>query len=122
MSRIAIVTALSSFLLAGCDKEEAPKADPKVVAEAKQVWDTRCSTCHGPTGMGNGPGAAALKTKPRSFNNSKWQSDTDDERIKKVMVEGGQSVGLSPEMAPNPDLKDKPEVVNELLRIVRSFG
>lgn len=122
MSRIAIVTAVSAFLLTGCGKDEGPKADPKVVAEAKQVWDTRCSTCHGATGMGNGPGAAALKAKPRSFNNSKWHSDTDDERIKKVIVGGGQSVGLSAEMAPNPDLESKPEVVGELVRIIRSFG
>jgi hypothetical protein len=64
----------------------------------------------------------ALKAKPRTFNNAKWQSDTDDARIRKVIVEGGAGVGLSAEMAPNPDLAEKPAVVDELLRIVRSFG
>jgi mono/diheme cytochrome c family protein len=123
MSRIVILSVFAGFFVAGCDdKKEESKADPKVVAEAKQVWDTRCATCHGATGMGDGAGAAALKAKPRSFNNAKWQSDTDDERIKKVMVEGGAAVGLSAEMAPNPDLKDKPEVVAEIVKIVRSFG
>lgn len=124
MSRIATFAILAGLLTAACggDKESKSSADPKVVAEAKQVWDTRCSTCHGPTGSGNGPGAAALKAKPRSFNNAKWQSDTDDARIKQVIVEGGGAVGLSTEMAPNPDLKDKPQVVDELVRLVRSFG
>lgn len=122
MSRIAILSVLAGFLVAGCDKKEESKADPKIVAEAKQVWDTRCATCHGPGGAGNGPGAAALKAKPRSFNNAKWQSDTDDARIKNVIVNGGQAVGLSAEMAANPDLEAKPEVVDELVRIVRSFG
>lgn len=115
----ALATAM---LAAGCGGEKKPPADPKVVAEAKQVWDTRCAVCHGDRGMGNGPGAAALKAKPRSFNNAKWQSDTSDERIKQVIVEGGAAVGLSPEMAANPDLAAKPAVVEELLRLVRSFG
>ena len=35
---------------------------------------------------------------------------------------GGQSVGLSPMMAPNPDLKDKPEVVKGLVQLVREMG
>lgn len=124
MTRIATFTIFASLLTMACggDKESKPSADPKVVAEAKQVWDTRCATCHGATGAGNGPGASALKARPRSFNNAKWQSDTDDARIHKVIVEGGGAVGLSTEMAPNPDLKDKPEVVGELVRLVRSFG
>jgi hypothetical protein len=36
-------------------------------------------------------------------------------------VEGGKGVGLSENMAPNPELADKPEVVAELVKIVRSF-
>jgi mono/diheme cytochrome c family protein len=120
MTRIAILAALASLVTAACDSK--PAADPKIAAEAKNVWETRCVACHGPRGAGDGPGAVALKAKPRSFNNAKWQSDTDDDRIRTVIVGGGESVGLSAEMTPNPDLADKPDVVNELLRIVRSFG
>lgn len=123
MMRYTTLALFAGLCLTACDggEKKAP-ADPQIVAEAKQVWDTRCTTCHGPNGAGDGPGAAALQAKPRSFNNGKWQSDTSDDRIKKVIVEGGASVGLSAEMAPNPDLKDKPAVVEELLRLVRSFG
>lgn len=119
--RTAFALSLGMFV-AGCDGgEKKPPADPKIVAEAKQIWDTRCSTCHGPNGDGNGPGAVALKAKPRGFNNAKWQGDTTDERIKKVILEGGAAVGLSAEMAPNPDLQDKPAVIDELVRLVRGF-
>ena len=96
--------------------------DPAVVAEAKQVWESRCVTCHGPQGMGNGTNAKSLKTKPRSFKDGAWQKETTDERIKQVMIEGGGAVGLSVEMAANPDLKDKPAVVDELVAMVRSFA
>jgi mono/diheme cytochrome c family protein len=90
-------------------------------AEAKKVWKDKCVTCHGETGLGNGPGAMALDPKPRSFRDPTWQAQTDDARIRKVIVEGGAAVGLSPGMAPNPELTDKPEVVTELLALVRSF-
>ena len=46
---------------------------------------------------------------------------TKDERIAKVIVEGGAAVGLSEGMAANPDLKGKDDVVAELVKIVRSF-
>ena len=103
-------------------KVEAKAAEPaSPAAEADKVWTTRCVTCHGNSGVGDGPGAAALDPKPRSFSDAEWQTATDDERIKKVIVEGGASVGLSATMAPNPDLKDKADVVAELVKKVRSF-
>jgi mono/diheme cytochrome c family protein len=119
MTRILTVAALTTCFLGACKSE--PEADPKIVAEAKQVWETRCVTCHGNAGNGNGPGAAALAKKPRSFKDPIWQQQTDDARIKKVMVEGGAAVGLDAAMAPNPDLASKPEVVAELVKKIRSF-
>lgn len=101
--------------------EEKPKADPAVVKAAKEVWDTRCTNCHGADGSGNGPGAAALNPKPRSFKDKKWQATTDDARIKQVIVEGGKAVGLNEAMAANPDLKDKPEVVDQLVAMIRGM-
>jgi len=38
------------------------------------------------------------------------------------MVFGGQAAKKGPRMPGNPDLKDKPEVVDGLVAIVRSFG
>jgi cytochrome c len=92
------------------------------VADANKVWEERCVTCHGPDGSGNGPGAAALEVKPRSFKDPTWQASADNERIKKVIVEGGASVGLNAAMAPNPDLADKPAVQAELVKKVRRLA
>jgi cytochrome c len=105
-------------LLTACDKG----GDTDAAAEANKVWNERCVTCHGADGSGNGPGAAALVVKPRSFKDPAWQSSVDNERIKKVIVEGGASVGLNEAMAPNPDLKDKTAVQDELVRKVRSLA
>ena len=52
-------------------------------------------------------------------SNSGW---VDDAHIAQTIVEGGVAVKLSAGMAPNPDMKDKPEVVAELVKIVRKFG
>lgn len=119
MQKIVVVSAASALLIA-CGGGES-KGDPAAVAEAERVWKDKCVTCHGDRGMGDGPGAAALDPKPRTFRDPRWQMQTKDERIAKVIVEGGASVGLSTNMAPNPELADKPEVVAELVKKVRSF-
>ncbi len=106
-------------LLGECDNAEAPPGNPEAVAEAQRVWDTKCSTCHGKEGNGDGEAGKVLQPSPRNFHSSTWQPD--DARIRKVIVEGGAAVGLSANMAPNPELKDKPEVVEELLKKVKSF-
>lgn len=121
MKKIVFLSAVSVLLLACGEGDSKSKADPAVVAEAQKVWKEKCVTCHGNRGMGDGPGAAALNPKPRTFRDPRWQMQTKDDRIAKVIVEGGKSVGLSEGMAPNPELADKPEVVAELVKIVRSF-
>lgn len=103
-----------TLVAGGCDS-----TDPAITAEANKVWNERCVTCHGTSGKGDGPGAAALDPKPRSFSSPQWQGQVTDERIKKVIVGGGASVGLSEAMAPNPDLKDKEAVLNELVTKIR---
>lgn len=100
---------------AGGDVSEA------AMAEAKQIFSTRCASCHGPGGKGDGPAAAALNPKPRTLTDAEWQGKVTDEHLAKVIVEGGQSVGLSPLMAANPDLKDKTEVVQGIVKIVRGL-
>jgi len=115
-----LLTAALTF--GGCDGDDKPATDPKVVAEAQQVWDTKCSTCHGKEGRGDGQAGLALDPKPRNFHDRGWQGRVNDDHLKKIIVEGGASVGLSANMAPNPELADKPKVVAELVKKVRSFG
>jgi mono/diheme cytochrome c family protein len=89
--------------------------------EAKQLYESLCFTCHGSSGRGDGPGAAALDPKPRSFADAAWQDATSDEQIHKAIVYGGAAVGKSPMMPGQPQLKDKAAVLDGLVRIVRNF-
>ncbi|HVY29892.1 MAG TPA: c-type cytochrome [Polyangiaceae bacterium] len=94
---------------------------PDPAADARQLFRVRCSVCHGETGHGDGPGAAALNPKPRVFADAAWQDATKDEQLRQIIVKGGAAVGKSPGMPSNPDLEQKPDVVLELVKIVRGF-
>lgn len=128
--------SLSSLfaLLAACGGEPAgPPAKPPAAAptpaggsalgmqEAQEKFQSLCSTCHGTSGHGDGPGAAAINPKPRSFADVAWQDSVTDEQIQKAIVLGGAAVGKSPFMPANPDLKGKTEVLQALTRIVRGY-
>lgn len=140
--RVYIVALAACLVVVGCSKkEEAPSAPPQEpvkaeepaapaepvaakepAVEAQEIFKSRCVTCHGETGKGDGPGSAALNPKPRDYTSADWQKSVTDDHIKKIIVEGGPAVGLSALMPPNPDLKDKPEVVDELVKVVRGLG
>jgi len=100
----------------------AAKSRETINAEEKQIFETRCYTCHGMKGMGDGPGSAGLNPKPRNFTDPTWQGSVTDDHINKIILYGGAAVGRSPMMPGNPDLIAKPEVVAALVKHVRSLG
>lgn len=111
-------------IVAACGGSSAPprKAiSPEAKKEAQKVFTEICVSCHGNTGNGDGPGSTTLSPKPRAFKDPKWQDSVDDERIKKVVTNGSGSVGLSPQMPAQPQLKGKDDVLDGLVSIVRSF-
>ena len=121
-------------LAAGCTKKsEAPQAEPSPTdtttasaispgEEAQTTFKTVCATCHGEGGLGNGPGAATLTPKPRNYTDKTWQASVTDDQIKRTILMGGAAVGKSPMMPAQPQLKEKPEVVAALVKIIRTFG
>jgi mono/diheme cytochrome c family protein len=86
------------------------------------MFASLCATCHGMDGTGNGPAAAALNPKPRNYTDPAWQASVTDDVLKETILKGGALVGKSPMMPGNPQLADHPEVLDELVRIVRGFG
>jgi mono/diheme cytochrome c family protein len=122
MFRFNIVFGL--LVVVGCGKksEQAPPADNPDVQEAQQTFHTLCITCHGESGHGDGIAAANLNPKPRNYTDKKWQASVTDDQIRQIILNGGASVGKSPVMPASPQFKNKPGVVDELVRIVRSFG
>lgn len=139
---------VAMVLLAACGKGDKPPAptsgspnakpetgptapaDPNTIGEngptpaqqAKLLFDNVCATCHGADGSGNGPASESLNPKPRNYTDAAWQAETKDEDIKKIIVEGGQAVGKSGMMPAQAQLKDQPQVLEELVTIIRSFG
>ena len=97
-----------------------PAADP--VAEAQGLFKDRCTVCHGATGKGDGDGSAALDPKPRDFTSAEWQASVTDDHLQKIIVYGGIAVGKAPTMPANPDLDAKPEVVAELVKLIRGLA
>jgi len=85
-------------------------------------FQSMCATCHGEDGRGNGPAAPNLSIKPRDYTDPAWQASITDDQIRQIILLGGQKVGKSALMPGNADLKDKPEVLDGLVQIVRGFG
>jgi uncharacterized membrane protein len=124
---------LGAWIAQGADTKAPGPAEVPTVAvptkvyasaaeEARAVFTQRCAPCHGPEGRGNGPSSAALNPKPRNYHDPEWQKAVTDETIAKTILQGGMAVGKSDIMPANPDLEQKPEVVTELVKLLRSFG
>ena len=85
----------------------ALKAQAADVEDGKKQYMQFCSTCHGQSGKGDGPGAAALNPKPRDHTDKAYMSQLSADHVFKVIKEGGASVGKSPLMPPwGASLKD----------------
>jgi mono/diheme cytochrome c family protein len=73
---------------------EAPAADKgkknpvpggaKAVEAGKKVAQVNCVLCHGESGKGNGPGAAALNPKPADWTSKRVQDESDGEIFWKI--------------------------------------
>jgi hypothetical protein len=124
---LGIVLASSLAALAACgggDKSATGKRQFGISAgrkEANDVFQSLCATCHGTTGHGDGPGAAACNPKPRSYSDQAWQASVTDEQLVQTITYGGAAVGKSPQMPAQPQLKGKDDVLAGLVAIIRGF-
>lgn len=103
-------------------KRKPPPRDPNQPSEAQLLFANVCSQCHGLEGRGDGPASETLNPKPRNYTDQAWQASVKDEEIKAIIVGGGQAVGKSGMMPPNPALKGRDDVLDELVSIIRGFG
>jgi mono/diheme cytochrome c family protein len=115
--RAGLILLLS---LAGCPKSEGSART--IPQESRDVFADRCATCHGLGGKGNGPASQTLNPKPRDYTDAEWQKSTTDDKLREIIVKGGAALGKSEFMPANQDLAGKPEVVDGLVGIIRSFG
>lgn len=126
MRRMLVLVPL---LIAACGKGSEPASSSTqepirspAAEEAHQLFTTVCATCHGATGHGDGAAAANLNPKPRNYTDKAWQASVTDDNIRQIILLGGAGVGKSAAMPAQVQLKDKPLVVEELVKLVRGFG
>jgi cytochrome c553 len=88
--------------------------------QGKKLYGQFCASCHGQSGKGDGPAAAALNPKPRDHTDREYMSKLSDDEMLKVIKNGGASVGKSPLMPPwGASLKD--EQIQDIMAHIRSL-
>jgi mono/diheme cytochrome c family protein len=78
------------------------------VAKGKSAFASRCASCHGLEGAGDGPVSASLPpaSKPANLKDGKYKFATDAAKFKELMQKGGAAVGLNPLMTGAPGASD----------------
>jgi len=89
---------------------ENPLANDKAsINKGKMIYMKHCRSCHGNTGMGDGPKAARLKTFPGDFSCTEFHKFTDGELLY-ITVKGRDEMPSYQNKIPNK--KDRWAVVN----------
>jgi len=88
--------------------------------QGKKLYGQFCASCHGQSGKGDGPAAAALNPKPRDHTNKEYMSSMSDDDMLKVIKNGGASIGKSPLMPPwGASLKD--DQIKDVIAYIRTL-
>jgi len=95
-------------------------------AKGKADFEMNCASCHGTSGMGDGPVGKTLTPPPRDFTKGEFKFDTDgdgktgtDADLKNVVKNGAMKYGGNPLMAGWPQLTD--EQVTNIIVYVRTL-
>jgi len=83
------IILLIIFLLFNCSKNALNKAE---FDQARAIYNSNCSMCHGEEGKGNGPSASAFNPPPRNFRlpTEQWVNGKTLEGVEKTLTEGIQ--------------------------------
>ena len=94
------------------------KGDPKA---GKVKYDANCIGCHGASGKGDGPAAAALNHKPQDHTNGKVMNALSDKYLFDIIKNGGASMKKAPFMpASNKRLTD--QEIWDVVAYIRSLA
>jgi mono/diheme cytochrome c family protein len=110
-----------AVLVGGCGKSSSQSTGGQP-SQAQVMFDTKCAVCHGIDGAGNGPSADSFDPRPHNYTDPAWQASITDDQIKDIILKGGANLGKSVAMPSNPRLRDRPEVLDGLVKIIRGFG
>jgi mono/diheme cytochrome c family protein len=94
------------------------KGDAKA---GKLKYDANCVGCHGATGKGDGPAAAALNPKPGDFTNGKAMKALSDKFLFDIIKDGGAAVKKAPIM-PGSGKKFNDQEISDIVAYIRSLA
>lgn len=118
---IVCLVALTSLGIAiGCSPEEdslpaastvakpaarasANTVTPAMIDRGRAIYKVNCVGCHGDTGKGDGPAAAAMKPPPRDHTDYAYMSTLTDKQLADVIKMGGAIKGR-PLMPSHPQI------------------
>ena len=114
----------------GVGSGPAPARAAGDAAAGKIVFEQNCASCHGTSGHGDGPAAAAavaMGTPPRDFTKGEFKFDTDkdgktgtDADLANVIKGGGAAQGGSPLMAPWGGVLTEQQI-QDVIAYIRTF-
>lgn len=78
----------------GIDPKYAYKVNPlrpssENIAEGRKLYEADCATCHGPSGLGDGPAAMGLNPPPANLVATARMPMTSDAYLYWTIAEGG---------------------------------
>jgi mono/diheme cytochrome c family protein len=89
------------------------KSDDASKATGKALYNKNCASCHGKTGLGDGPKAKTLATPSGDMSGSAYQSQTDGEHFYKTKMGRGDM--------PKYDKKIPDEDIWAIVNYMRTF-
>ncbi len=89
-------------------------ANPATIALGQKLYVSNCSTCHGPSGKGDGPGGAALEKRPADLSARIRAGETDGALFWKI------SEGKSPMISWKGSLSETQRW--ELVNYIKTFA
>lgn len=92
-----------------------PQAEKYDSTATAKLFEQRCGACHGKSGRGDGPAAAALQPKPADFSDPKFQAGRTDAQLREMVASGK---GLMPGFGKTL----KPEEIEDLIKYMRSLA
>jgi mono/diheme cytochrome c family protein len=66
------------------------KSDDASIKAGKDLFNKNCASCHGKTGLGDGPKVKGLKTTPGNFSTAEYQNQTDGDQFYKIKFGRGE--------------------------------
>ncbi|HMO51590.1 MAG TPA: cytochrome c [Kiritimatiellia bacterium] len=119
--RLFVMTAiwLAAATVGRAEEEFRIQGDAEKGAALYKMY---CALCHGETGHGDGPGAAALNPKPRTLAEKAYMDTLSDKHLFTVIKDGGPAVGKSMFMTAFGAILKEDQAIHDVAAFVRSLA